>query len=754
MRFELPNAVSVMNNAVAAVGAEGDAWEVIGTQLDQPIDEVLPAYDKKLELGLDPSGGDKRLEICGLRWGPIGKDVARLNGLAAAIENIAGVIRSGKEQLAHDWKGEAYDAFRAAIEKVEKTLTDYSEAVRTTAAGLDTALTGIQTGYTAYRDDSLDTHLNFDGLTPPQDWRKVEDGDFEKFAAMCDVQGGHFIDCQKNNDEQKSHLSGRIITKQNFEDALNWVCQDNASLVIGQYQQLARWGHEERSAVSRKINGWYRATDQLKEHVDLLLKEALENLRIIAEVKPFANLSLPGAAAASPGPYPGSGPSTGSSGGPSAGSYPSYPSPASDTTSLPGAAPVSDTAPVPGAASDPASVSGSAPVPGTAPASDTAPVSGTGPASDPAAIPGTAPASDTAPVPGAPAPDPVPGTVQIKDADRTISVAPPDGTGHVRLTVEDGAGRTKSYDLDFTTASGQSSAAPTTEAEPKAERVPAGTSGRCVIEDGPVTITAELSLFDPDTVTVTVAEGSGKPTTYTLDFAAPASPESATGEPPSSTPTAEDHPAPDAPTEAPGVESAPADRSVSPGPAERVPAQAADGGPPAGMDSAGADRPAGERPGATDPASGDRQTGAERAIGGEPTPVTGRAGADGDGSERRPPHPSPVGSTAPSVAGTEAPEPAAAGSGHRWNQDPSGTLSGVLVPQQPGGEAALPSAGAGEPAGAAGAGIPPVASSAGGSTEGTGRAGTGWSVHGDLFDSADPVYSMHGVLGEDDLKSG
>jgi hypothetical protein len=31
-----------------------------------------------------------------------------------------------------------------------------------------------------------------------------------------------------------------------------------------------------------------------------------------------------------------------------------------------------------------------------------------------------------------------------------------------------------------------------------------------------------------------------------------------------------------------------------------------------------------------------------------------------------------------------------------------------------------------------------------------GRAGSGWSVHGDLFDSGEPVYSMHGVLGDDD----
>jgi hypothetical protein len=36
------------------------------------------------------------------------------------------------------------------------------------------------------------------------------------------------------------------------------------------------------------------------------------------------------------------------------------------------------------------------------------------------------------------------------------------------------------------------------------------------------------------------------------------------------------------------------------------------------------------------------------------------------------------------------------------------------------------------------------------STTDTGRAGSGWSVHGDLFDTTEPVYSMHGVLGDED----
>ncbi len=85
-----------------------------------------------------------------------------------------------------------------------------------------------------------------------------------------------------------------------------------------------------------------------------------------------------------------------------------------------------------------------------------------------------------------------------------------------------------------------------------------------------------------------------------------------------------------------------------------------------------------------------------------------------------------------------------------------GSSPGPIVPDQPTGEAGLASAGAGEPADPAGnsaSGAMPMMAGAGAGVGGeAGRAGTGWSVHGDLFDNHDPVYSMHGVLGDADLE--
>jgi hypothetical protein len=148
-----------------------------------------------------------------------------------------------------------------------------------------------------------------------------------------------------------------------------------------------------------------------------------------------------------------------------------------------------------------------------------------------------------------------PETVKITEGDRTIEVASPDGQGHVKVSVDDGSGTPKTYDLDFAAASaladgstgmgtdgrpvavgpdgqpvasfgpdGQPVAAVGPDGRPMspdaaAEHVQAGADGKAVIHDGPLTITAERPAGSPDSVVVTLDDGSGKPTTYTMDFA-------------------------------------------------------------------------------------------------------------------------------------------------------------------------------------------------------------------------------------------
>ncbi|MCT2587398.1 hypothetical protein [Actinophytocola gossypii] len=705
MRFELPDATSAMNEKVAAAGADGEAWDVIGAPLDHAVGEVAPEYGRKLELDLAPAPEDKRLEVAGLHWGRIGKDAARLHGLAAAIENVAGVVRAGRERLAHDWKGEAYDAFRTSIEKVERTLDDYAGAVRGAAGNLEAALSAIRTEYATYRDDAVNTHLKFTGLTEPGSWRKVDDADVEHFADRCDeTLHGFASGCLKNNDEQKSYIVGRIITQQNYDDVAGWLCQDNAGLVIGQYQQITRWADEERSAISGKINNWYEATDQLRSDVDKLLADALDTLRIIAETKPFQTLSIVDA-------------------GPPAGGAPATPS--------------------------------QAPIPSAPP-----------PAPESAPEPVPSPASE--------APEPKPESVEIKHADRTIAVNNPTDEGQIKITVDTPAGETRSYTLDFDAASGLTPAA---EPLPDTEHVPAGTNGKCVIRDGQVTIIAERSLFDADTITVTVGDGTSKPTTYTVDFTAepepPASADSApdsraTGsapvsEEPVEVPGSAESAVPDAESSVRGpVESAVPDAESSvPGAVEPA-VPDAESSVPGAVESAVPDAvdPVPGAPRSADPDSPDSTPDARNSTDPDPDPARSAPTEPANPAETSPtdvsdppaPDSPPVNTTAPANSSTAE--------ATATQSDPSGRLSGVLLsdPPEPG-EAGLASAADGEPAGATGSAVPVMAaagaagSGVNGDTETVGRAGTGWSVHGDLFDSGDPVHSMHGVLGEDDLKS-
>ncbi|PPK69582.1 hypothetical protein V5P93_006773 [Actinokineospora auranticolor] len=169
-----------------------------------------------------------------------------------------------------------------------------------------------------------------------------------------------------------------------------------------------------------------------------------------------------------------------------------------------------------------------------------------------------------------------PETVTISEGGRTIGVQSPDGAGHVKVTVDDGSGKPKTYDLDFGASTpGQGQLGPdgkpvvgpdgkpiTDGAEGRplgpdgrpvngvdaqtrgmpvdgaigpdgrpvdgaigpdgkpvdVQHVQAGPDGKAVIHDGDVTITAERDPGSPDTVKITVDDGTGEPVSYTVDF--------------------------------------------------------------------------------------------------------------------------------------------------------------------------------------------------------------------------------------------
>ncbi|WP_410650164.1 hypothetical protein [Amycolatopsis sp. cmx-4-54] len=125
-----------------------------------------------------------------------------------------------------------------------------------------------------------------------------------------------------------------------------------------------------------------------------------------------------------------------------------------------------------------------------------------------------------------------PESVTVEQGDHKISMAEPGKDGKMGISVEDGAGQPKEYKLDFgdsrplpddTPNRGPGGAAQVPDT-PRADdqAFEPGPDGKIHIEDGDLKITAERPDGPDGPTRVTVDDGSGKPTTYTLGEESPA----------------------------------------------------------------------------------------------------------------------------------------------------------------------------------------------------------------------------------------
>jgi uncharacterized protein YukE len=616
---------------------------VMGPRLNEAVRHYANGYLKRLELGPENKATEERAKILDLGWGRVEHDGALLAGLGAAMTSLAGTLGENVAKLAERWQGESYDTFTAAMAKIQGTLSQYGQAATTTGEVLTEAMGQARTLYQTFADESVNTHLNFGDTSPPEFWHKIVDWNDKysgkELADCCPSNhesgvGDVNSDCLKNNDEQRNMITGHWVSERRWEICKRDGCEESLDRVSIMYTNLTTECDAAVERIKGKLDNYFGAVNTVVDGVSGLYDVALGNVYTLANAEVFSSLRVIG----------------GSGGGEPAGG-----DPGSGDTGYPG-----------GGGGDAAGPAGVA-EPMQPPPEPEVPVEDTAPATAPAAVAQEPPAPEQE-------------SVRIQDGDRTISVTSPDGEGHVRVTVEDGAGQTKSYELDFDAASGLTPRPPADGAvgpqdADAPQQVPARTDGKCVIEDGLLTIMAERPLFSPDTITLTVADGTGAPTTYTLDFE-----DQATG-------------------------------------------------------------------------GGDQQEPAPSATA---TTTEDVAGASSDAATNEP------AAASPGPAATSDPVTQAGGhptSPQAWQSDQAGSVSGVLVPEQQDGEAGLASApDAAQPkqddetdsSGMAGAGLPMMGTPGGPGSDSGGRAGSGWSVHGDLFDSGEPVYSMHGVLGDDD----
>ncbi|RSM65639.1 hypothetical protein DMH03_00275 [Amycolatopsis sp. WAC 01376] len=292
-----------------------------------------------------------------------------------------------------------------------------------------------------------------------------------------------------------------------------------------------------------------------------------------------------------------------------------------------------------------------------------------------------------------------PEPVTVEQGDRKISMAEPGADGKMGISVQDGTGQAKDYDLDF----GDGKAAPDAEkpANPGQVHQP-GPDGKIHIEDGGLKITAERPNGPDGPTLVTVDDGSGQPSKYTL------------GE--------DDRSQDSAPQ--------PAGRHAAEGAAAARPVE----------EAARQQAEQGVRP--HDTTSGGTGGGAPAAVPGQQAEPVAVA-ADG-GSES---------TTAQSLSDPFAGEDNGLGD----TSDPAGSGGGASAPSPPSGLGSAPGGGAQDPA-AAGAGMMGGMGMMGGGAAGGGqgagedqqRTSSGYRVDGGLFDTATTTGSrISGSLDDD-----
>lgn len=121
-------------------------------------------------------------------------------------------------------------------------------------------------------------------------------------------------------------------------------------------------------------------------------------------------------------------------------------------------------------------------------------------------------------------------SVTVGHGDEKITMSSEDGSGKLRLTVDDGDGESTTYDVDFGQGGGMPQPQPGTDVPAgqadsgesgiadAGKPVSADENGHAEIHNGDETISVDRPQDGSGELTVSVDDGSGEPTAYTLDM--------------------------------------------------------------------------------------------------------------------------------------------------------------------------------------------------------------------------------------------
>ncbi|MBB4686418.1 WXG100 family type VII secretion target [Amycolatopsis jiangsuensis] len=451
--------VPLFNRAVA----------VVGTYQAANKDDLYRLYDeqRKIPFTKFSAGADEFTALAG--------------AVTTSSTNVTGELSS----TLVDWQGSAADQARsyqknytADAKTVSDAATHAAEAVKSACGSIGKACRDKAGWVIKYRVDSLGpvTAQDLDRIIRIAELRgNASQDDFKHCAKFLDQESQDLMDddvCDLN-DETVTHIA----------DQCTQYCRDNfGKFFDGYIRDFKTMCTNTHTAVD---GAWKALTDFLAQ-----LPE-----------DPFANVDSPAAD---------SGTQSSSSGGNDSGSRSSGPGTSAGGSSTPPPA-----AAAPQQAAAPAA---EAPTPAAA--------------TDPNVNPVTHQPLETDPATGQPYPiDPrtgeaitpdagQPETMTVQQGDHKLSLTEPGADGRMDITVDDGSGNPKDYQLDFgdqqDTAPDQQGAAADQPTGQPAHAGQPGPDGKIHIEDGGLKITAERPQGADGPTVVTVDDGTGEPVKYTL----------------------------------------------------------------------------------------------------------------------------------------------------------------------------------------------------------------------------------------------
>ena len=478
-------------------------WEDFLPVNDKVPGDTLGRYGKiKLEDDIK-----KRFdEQVGISFEHFLDDAKRLRDAYTTLNTLNGDSESELNKVYKDWTGNAANAsYQYWSEKMSPHIKDLLEYLQNAPDMIDTAVTNVFTACKDKANDVIALYQNCNGTvgsaTPDIAGKvvKLASGDFDSQDEVLEVAA--WVDS---------------VTGSNLENTLR---ADDCGL-----------NDENKEYTIRECKKWIRDSFNVDLHDTMYVTfkqacdDALEAVNSHYEtlnnyLKEYENEfgSLGGSGDPSQTP-PGSQnppssstpPPSSSTPPPSSSTPPASSTPPSSTTPGSYTPPPVDT-PLPSSHNPGGLPSGLTP-----PGSSTDPSSATSPSGIPgvgtpgSSVPGAIDPVTGQPIPGAglTADGQVPKTATITDGDRKITVGQPDARGRSKVTVDDGKGEPREYEVDFT---------PDEPGETYEDGViKAGPDGKVVIQDGDAAITLEQPPGQSDQMKMTVDDGT--PTSYDFDF--------------------------------------------------------------------------------------------------------------------------------------------------------------------------------------------------------------------------------------------